>query len=68
MSEDFVTVQIFQFAPFQSFVSPTFWHKLSEIKIDHDRLSDAPKQIYGFYTNRSAKACLLEVDYSSFNG
>lgn len=59
---------IVQFAPLQSFVSPTFWHKLAEIKLDQDRLSDKPKPIFGYYTNRNAKSCLLEVDYTAFNG
>ncbi|CAD7013663.1 unnamed protein product [Ceratitis capitata] len=58
---------VLQYAPLQSFVNPTFWHKLSEIKLNHDRLSDAPKPIYGYYTNFNAKACLLETDYSAFN-
>ncbi|XP_053962686.1 ubiquitin-like modifier-activating enzyme ATG7 [Anastrepha ludens] len=59
---------LLQYAPLQSFVNHTFWHKLSEIKLNHDRLSDAPKPIYGYYTNFNAKACLLETDYSAFNG
>ncbi|XP_055918197.1 ubiquitin-like modifier-activating enzyme ATG7 [Eupeodes corollae] len=59
--------EVFLFQPLKSFVSPTFWHKLSEIKIDFDRLSDAAKPVYGFYTNCNSKSCLLEVDYSSFN-
>ncbi|XP_073845173.1 autophagy-related 7 [Musca autumnalis] len=60
--------EILQFAPLQSFVSPTFWHKLAEIKLDLDGLNDKPKQIWGYYTNRNAKSCLLEVDYTAFNG
>ncbi|XP_036343701.1 LOW QUALITY PROTEIN: ubiquitin-like modifier-activating enzyme ATG7 [Rhagoletis pomonella] len=59
---------VLQYAPLQSFVNPNFWHKLSEIKLNHDRLSDAPKPIFGYYTNLNAKACLLETDYSAFNG
>lgn len=58
---------IVQFAPLQSFVSPTFWHKLAEIKLDLDRLSVKPKPIFGYYTNRNAKSCLMEVDYTAFN-
>lgn len=60
--------EILQFAPLQSFVSPTFWHKLSEIKLDLDRLNDKPRSIFGYYTNRNAKSCLLEIDYTAFNG
>lgn len=59
---------ILQFAPLQSFVSPTFWHKLAEIKLDLDRLDDTAKSVWGYYTNRNAKSCLLEVDYTAFNG
>ncbi|XP_033246653.1 ubiquitin-like modifier-activating enzyme ATG7 isoform X1 [Drosophila miranda] len=58
---------ILQFAPWESFVSPTFWHKLAELKLDHDRLSDAQRSISGHYTNRKATGCLLEADYTSFN-
>lgn len=58
---------IVQFCPQESFVSPTFWHKLAETKLDLDGLSDKPKPIYGFYSNRLAKSCLLEVDYTAFN-
>lgn len=57
----------FQFQPFSSFVSPTFWHKLAEIKIDIDRLSDARKPINGFYSNSDVTHCLLETDGTSFN-
>uniref|UniRef100_A0A0K8UC96 Ubiquitin-like modifier-activating enzyme ATG7 n=1 Tax=Bactrocera latifrons TaxID=174628 RepID=A0A0K8UC96_BACLA len=59
---------VLQYAPLQSFVNPTFWHKLSDIKLNHDRLSDAPKHIFAYYTNFNAKACLLETDYTAFNG
>lgn len=59
--------KIFQFQPFNSFVSPTFWHKLAEIKIDVDRLSDVRRPINGFYTNSDATHCLLEADATSFN-
>ncbi|KAH8353896.1 hypothetical protein KR067_000559 [Drosophila pandora] len=58
---------ILQFAPWESFVSPTFWHKLAEVKLDHDRLSDTKRSISGHYTNRNASGCLLEVDYTAYN-
>lgn len=59
--------KILQFVPLNSFVSPTFWHKLTEIKLDHDRLNDEPKVINGFYTNRNATSCLMDLDYTAFN-
>ncbi|XP_013097237.2 ubiquitin-like modifier-activating enzyme ATG7 [Stomoxys calcitrans] len=68
MSTSTAGEEILQFAPLQSFVSPTFWHKLAEIKLDLDRLDDKPRLIAGYYTNRNAKSCLLEVDYTAFNG
>lgn len=59
--------KIFQFKPFSSFVNQSFWHKLSEIKLDVDRLSDARREINGFYTNSDVTHCLLETDATSFN-
>lgn len=59
--------KIFQFNSFSSFVHPSFWHKLAEVKIDVDRLSDARKSINGFFTTSDATHCLLETDGTSFN-
>lgn len=59
--------EILQFLPLKSFVSASFWHKLAELKIEVLKLSDAPKQVYGFYSNLRSKSHLLEVDYSAFN-
>lgn len=58
---------IFQFKMLDSFVSPSFWHKLAEIKIDIDRLNDGPRPINGFYINSDAMHSLLETDATSFN-
>jgi ubiquitin-like modifier-activating enzyme ATG7 len=41
---------LLQFASFSSVVQPPFWHKLTEVKIDVLRLSDAPISIVGSYT------------------
>lgn len=66
MAED----RTLQFLPFKSFVSPTFWHKLAELKVDVDRLDDVSRCIFGYYTSNAGEAtggCLLEVDYTAFN-
>lgn len=59
--------KILRYMPFQSFVDPSFWHKLSELKIDVDRLDDRRKEINGSYTNSNVLHCLMEVDCTSFN-
>jgi ubiquitin-like modifier-activating enzyme ATG7 len=41
---------ILQFAPFSSVVSPAFWHKLTDLKIDVLKLSDAAIPVTGTYT------------------
>lgn len=59
-----------QFVPFASFVSPSFWHKLAELKIDVDRLEDVARQVHGYFSNTAeigAGKSLLEVDYAAFN-
>lgn len=60
---------IFKFVPMESFINPTFWYKLAELKIDVDRLNDAKKRIFGQYTNLncSNNQCFNSVDSSSFN-
>ena len=47
---------IAQFAPLSSLVQPALWHKLSDLKIDVLKLSDAAVPIHGSYTaGRSVK-------------
>ncbi|KAJ3514137.1 hypothetical protein NLJ89_g2546 [Agrocybe chaxingu] len=41
---------IVQFAPFASLVQPSLWHKLTELKIDVLKLSDAAVPITGSYS------------------
>lgn len=62
--------EIVQFVPFASFVNPSFWHKLAELKIDVDGLDDEARQVHGYYSytaETTAGKCLLQVDYSAFN-
>lgn len=54
-----------QYVPFNSVIAPTFWHKLSQTKIDVDRLEEKIRQVWGYYTNQGSPN--LFVDVSSFN-
>ena len=69
---------IVQFAPFSSLVQPSFWHELTDIKIDVLQLSDAAIPITGSYSiGRSvidresgkeiALGCNLSVGSESFD-
>lgn len=58
---------VFQFVPLASFVQGSFWHKLTETKLDVDRLSDASRPVTGFYSNSNSVHCVTEVDCTSFN-
>ncbi|KAL0567985.1 Autophagy protein 7 [Marasmius crinis-equi] len=41
--------QIVQFSPLPSLISPSFWHQLTELKLDVLKLSDAEVEITGTY-------------------
>ena len=43
------TMPILQFSPFSSIVSPEFWHKVTDLKIDVLKLSDDAVPITGTY-------------------
>jgi ubiquitin-like modifier-activating enzyme ATG7 len=68
---------IVQFTPFSSLVQPSFWHELTNLKIDVLRLSDEAVSIHGTYsTGRSVRdretgreiglGCNLSVGSESF--
>ncbi|XP_075229158.1 autophagy-related 7 [Lycorma delicatula] len=52
--------------PFCSFIHYTFWPKLSELKLNIDKLEEHGRKIWGYYTD-SNKLPSLEVEFSSFN-
>ncbi|KAG6826696.1 hypothetical protein H0H92_014812 [Tricholoma furcatifolium] len=69
---------IVQFAPFSSLIQPSFWHELTNLKIDVLRLSDEAIPISGSYsvgrsvTDREsgqeiALGCHMSVGSESFN-
>lgn len=58
---------VFQYEPFKSFIHTSFWYKLSDLKLNIDKLNDNVREIYGFFTNSNSKHCLLEIDCTAFN-
>jgi len=69
---------ILQFTPFSSLIQPSLWHKLSDLKIDVLKLSDAAVSIKGSYTigktvkdketgNEVALACNLMIGGDGFD-
>ena len=60
---------LLKFLPFSSVVETTFWHKLSQLKIDVYALNEEPVGITGHYSNDTAVGLpsRFNVDYSSFD-
>lgn len=62
-----------QFVPLNSSVNPSFWNKLSELKLDVFKLEEKDQDIWGYLSiigNRNFPTepiMLLEVDSTSFN-
>ncbi|XP_052124919.1 ubiquitin-like modifier-activating enzyme ATG7 [Frankliniella occidentalis] len=57
-----------KFSPFASHVDPSFWHKLSQIKLDIDKLNESFRPVWGSYTNvNSLGVPALNVDCTSYN-
>ncbi|KAL1455894.1 hypothetical protein WDU94_000659 [Cyamophila willieti] len=56
---------ILNFIPFISSIEPTFWYKLSEIKLDEDKLKEVPRRVQGFFNHNSS--CRLYINNSSFS-
>lgn len=59
--------EIIQYVPFMSFVHPSFWHTLTEVKLEVDKLNETVKQITGRFTYRDDIGTVFEVDGTSFN-
>lgn len=60
-------LELIQYVPFVSFVNPSFWHALTDMKIEVDKLDDTTKQIFGRFTNSTNIGSVFEVDSTSFN-
>lgn len=62
--------KLLEYFPFSSSVNPSFWNKLTEIKLDIDKLEESGKHIWGYYSNFVINNCgtpLFEVDSTSYN-
>ncbi|KAG0655939.1 Autophagy protein 7 [Rhodotorula mucilaginosa] len=78
MAEPRAMPQPLQFLPLQTSISPSFWHRLTDLKLHHLQLSDAPVPIVGHYgrgkqiTDRVTGQAVgisagLELDSASFD-
>lgn len=59
--------KVFQYVQFKSVVSPDFWFKLAEVKLDVEKLDETSRRITGVYTNFNSKNCYIELDCAAFN-
>ncbi|XP_049872058.1 ubiquitin-like modifier-activating enzyme ATG7 [Pectinophora gossypiella] len=59
--------EILQYVPFASFVHPSFWHTLTKMKLEVDKLDENTKQINGRFSFRDDVGAIFEVDGTSFN-
>lgn len=59
--------KVFQYVQFKSLVSPDFWYKLAEVKLDVEKLNEGTRKIYGTVSNFNTKNCVVELDCTAFN-
>lgn len=57
------------FAPFSSLISPTFWGKFDEVKVEVLQLNEDPVPICGFYAPHDMPGVnpIISVDNTSFD-
>nr|CAD7400005.1 unnamed protein product [Timema poppensis] len=70
MAQTTNTNEILQFASFTTYVEPSFWHKLSQLKLDIDKLEEKVRLIWGKYSSYTSNTSLkpsVFVDYSAYN-
>lgn len=58
---------ILQYVQWKSLVSPDFWYKLAEVKLDIERLEESEKEIKCTFSNYEGRNCLMEIDCAAFN-
>lgn len=59
--------RVIQYNTFSSFIDPNFWYKLTQIKLDIDKLEEKRKPIYGSFSYQTNISSLFEVNSAAFN-
>ncbi|KAL1117227.1 hypothetical protein AAG570_004554 [Ranatra chinensis] len=54
-----------KFVPFDSIVDPSFWHKLSQLKLEVDKLEEKERTLWGLFLLSNIST--FHLDFSSFN-
>ncbi|XP_060528264.1 ubiquitin-like modifier-activating enzyme ATG7 [Cylas formicarius] len=58
------------YCPFTSSVNPSFWNKLTALKLDVDKLSETEHHVWGYFHilgSENVPSSVVEVDSTSFN-
>lgn len=62
---------ILEFKPLFSCIHPSFWSKLTQLKLDFDGVEEKIHKIWGYYTNFQAPSSdinsAVDVDSTCFN-
>lgn len=62
---------ILEFKPISSCIHPSFWSKLTELKLDFDGVDEKIHTVWGYYTNFQAPSSnvdsTLDLDSTSYN-
>lgn len=56
---------LLRFEPLSSCLDPNFWFKVSQLKLEVDKLDEVQRPLIGYYSSKSAP--YLSLDCSSFN-
>lgn len=58
-----------QYVNFSSLINPSFWHKLTQLKLDVDKLDETERHIWASlnFSDSSTQHLYIEVDSTSFN-
>ncbi|CRK92981.1 CLUMA_CG006505, isoform A [Clunio marinus] len=59
--------KVFQYVQLKSVVSPDFWYKLAETKLNIEKLNENSKNIFGSFTNFNSQNCVVNLDCTAFN-